>query len=112
MWFYAGPVERLPPCFGLAHTRRAQHRRLAFLRDWTARAHGLGWTALDLFGVHPAKPWGRLDVMGLVPLLHGREVAALNRDRATIKMAGGQVLTYRRVQATCPTDACLVWGLR
>ena len=24
----------------------------AFLRDHAARAHGLGWTALDLFGVH------------------------------------------------------------
>ncbi len=24
-----------------------------FLRDHAARAHGLGWTVLDLFGVHP-----------------------------------------------------------
>ncbi len=83
-----------------------------FLRDHAAQAHALGWTGLDLFGVHPVKPWARLDVMGLVPLLRGREVAALNRDGATIKMAGGQVLTYRRVQVTCPTDTCLIWGLR
>ena len=83
-----------------------------FLRHHAARAHGLGWSPLDLFGVHSVKPWARLDVMGLVPLLRGREVAALNRDRATIKMIGDQVLTCRRVQATCPTDACLVWDLR
>ena len=28
-----------------------------FLRDHAARAHELGWTALNLFGVHPEKPW-------------------------------------------------------
>ncbi len=31
-----------------------------FLRDYAARAHELGWTVLDLFGVHPVKPWARL----------------------------------------------------
>ncbi|MCH8189280.1 MAG: hypothetical protein IIB66_11410, partial [Proteobacteria bacterium] len=36
-----------------------------FLRDHAARAHELGWTALDLFGVHPEKPWARFDAIGL-----------------------------------------------
>ena len=31
-----------------------------FLRDWAGQAHELGWTALNLFGVHPEKPRARL----------------------------------------------------
>jgi hypothetical protein len=42
-----------------------------FLARWGEAAHLLGWTALDLFGVHPAAPAARFDVMGLLPLLRG-----------------------------------------
>ena len=33
-----------------------QEDALAFLRQWAAQAHRLGWEALDLFGVHPTAP--------------------------------------------------------
>jgi hypothetical protein len=48
-----------------------------FLSRWGAAAHALGWTALDLFGVHPIAPAARFDLMGLILLLHGSEVVAL-----------------------------------
>ncbi len=60
-----------------------------FLRDHAGRAHRLGWTALDLFGVHPVKPWARIDVMGLVPLLNGGRIAALNSITASIEKPSG-----------------------
>jgi hypothetical protein len=41
----------------------------AFLSDWSNAAHDLGWTALNLFGVHPVAPGARYDVIGLVPIL-------------------------------------------
>jgi len=67
-----------------------------FLGRWGQTAHQLGWTALDLFGVHPIAPAARFDVMGLFPLLHGGAVIALTEDAATIRRSSNAILTYRR----------------
>jgi len=67
-----------------------------FLSRWGAAAHSLGWTALDLFGVHPEAPSARFDVMGLVLLICGGEVIVLTASSATIRRTSGSVLTYRR----------------
>ena len=82
-----------------------------FLRDHAARAHEVGWTGVDLFGVHRVKPWARLDVMGLVPLLRGRRITALVESWAAISAHGGSELTYRRGRQSRPTEACLIWEL-
>jgi hypothetical protein len=71
-----------------------------FLSRWGAAAHALGWTALDLFGVHPTVPAARFDVMGLIPILHGGEVVALTEQAATIRRSSNAVLTYRRPDQT------------
>ena len=68
----------------------------SFLGRWGDTAHQLGWTALDLFGVHPIAPAGRFDVMGLTLLLHGGAVIALTEDAATIRRPSNAILTYRR----------------
>ncbi len=81
-----------------------------FLRDHAARAHALGWTALDLFGVHPVKPWVRFDCMGFVPLLNGGKVTALSDTEAVIeKPNGSRVTFYKRGQVF--EEACLIWEL-
>ena len=67
-----------------------------FLARWGEAAHLLGWTALDLFGVHPAAPGLRFDVMGLLPLLQGDSVVALTNDEAKIRRPSKAVLTFRR----------------
>jgi hypothetical protein len=67
-----------------------------FLPRWGEAAHLLGWTALDLFGVHPAAPAVRFDVMGLLPLLHGDSVVALTTDEARIRRPSRAILTFRR----------------
>ena len=82
-----------------------------FLSGWAAQAHRLGWTALDLFSIHHTHPLARLDCMGLVPLLRGREVAALSEDQAVIKTTGDRTLTYRRKNGLHPSGACLMWEL-
>ena len=82
-----------------------------FLSGWAAQAHRLGWTDFDVFGVHHTHPWARLDRMGLVPLLQGREVAALSNDRASIKTAGSWTLGYRRKNDPSPDGICLLWEL-
>lgn len=67
-----------------------------FLDRWECAAEQLGWTALDLFGVHPVAPAARFDVMGLVFLINGGSVVALTETAATIRRRSTAVLTYRR----------------
>ncbi len=81
-----------------------------FLRDHAARAHGLGWTALDLFGVHRTRPWVRFDCMGIVPLLNGAKVTALSDIEAVIEKPSGAQLTFRR-RGQVPDVTCLIWEL-
>jgi hypothetical protein len=71
-----------------------------FLTRWGSAAHSLGWTALDLFGVHPVAPAARFDVMGLILGLKGAAVLTLTDTTATMRRASGAVLTYRRSDQT------------
>ncbi len=82
-----------------------------FLRDHAARAHEVGWTVLDLFGVHPVKPWVRFDHMGLVPLLNGARVTALSDIEVVIEKPSGARLTFRRC-GQVPSEARPVWNLK
>ncbi len=82
-----------------------------FLSGWAEQAHRLGWADFEVFGVHHTHPWARLDCMGLVPLLQGREVVALSEGQATIKTVEDRVLTYRRKNGPRPDGVCLLWEL-
>jgi hypothetical protein len=63
-----------------------------FLDAWSDLAERLGWTAEDLFGIHPNAPLARNDDMGLIWLLKGQTVTGL--DEETADLSGG--LKYRR----------------
>jgi hypothetical protein len=63
---------------------------------WAAQARALGWTALDLFGCDPDRPFARIDQQGLCWQLNGRKVIALTATAATIETLSGARLTYRR----------------
>jgi len=69
----------------------------SFLVQWGAEAVRLGWTATDLFGVSPITPWPRVGMMGLVPLLNGDAVTALDESTATISAVSGSTLRYYRL---------------
>jgi hypothetical protein len=68
---------------------------------WAAKAIGLGWTALDLFGV-ACELRGPADNDGLAVKLGGRRVLAICRSFATVADAGGgRTYLYRgNAQAT------------
>jgi hypothetical protein len=68
----------------------------SFLVTWGKTADRAGWTALDLFGVHPTAPTARFDVMGLIPMLRSRAVITLTQDSAVIRGRSGAGLVYRR----------------
>lgn len=66
------------------------------LTDWGQAADRLGWTAHNLFGVHPTAPAARFDAMGLLLLIQGGTVLAMTERTATIRRSTGALLTYRR----------------
>jgi hypothetical protein len=76
--------------------RQAIDDSRCFLAVWGDQAEALGWTADDLFGLHPAAPLARRDAMGLVWLLRGRTVMALTATEAIIRASSDATLTFRR----------------
>lgn len=80
----------------------------AFLDQWAIEAARLGWTDLDLFGVHPIAPAFRYDCMGLIPLIRGDEVIGISETRATTRSRSGNLLIYLRRPMT---GAVLIWRL-
>jgi hypothetical protein len=76
----------------------------AFLHRWGSQAELLNWSSADLFGLievpeHPSPSFNRLsrlDRLGLVWALQGREVIALIAESATIKTATGATLIFYR----------------
>jgi len=67
-----------------------------FLARWGNAARQFGWTALDLFGVHPSAPAARVGCWGLLLFVQGGAVVALTVSAATIRGRSGATLTYRR----------------
>jgi hypothetical protein len=94
---------RQPELISLEDWQHAVDDGRRLIIQWGEQAEALGWTADDLFGLHdpperPASNYRRLsryDATGLIWLLHGRPIVALNAERAVIGTANGQ-LTFNR----------------
>jgi hypothetical protein len=84
-----------------------------FLDGWAAQAAAFDWPTWELFGCCRHAPWGRIQGMGLVLLLHGRELAALTATEAVIRTRTGARQAYRRkpCDPLHPAELCLVWEL-
>jgi hypothetical protein len=75
-----------------------------FLRDfwlfveqgWAARAYALDWTDLEILGCDSSTPWSRYDHQGLVFLIRGGRVVALDAKAAVIETEGGALQMFRR----------------
>lgn len=65
-----------------------------FIDAWGRQAERLGWTAADLFGLHPVVPMARYDRMGLLWTLKGQRVVALTATEARLS---GRLAYYRRL---------------
>jgi hypothetical protein len=81
-----------------------------FLNRWGAQAAALGWSTLNLFGVHRSRPLARYDAMGLVLLLDGAQVVAMTEDSAKIRTRTGAIQTYCRRTCDEPGQAA-IWDL-
>ena len=67
-----------------------------FIDTWGAKAAGLGWDALSVFGCDGTKPYDRIDRQGLIWLLNSCEVVAITADTARVRSNGGKIQTYYR----------------
>lgn len=70
---------------------------LMFADRWAGKAHSLGWTVDELFGLDPVAPASRLDHRGLAFLLaNGSQVVAIDKDGADIRTGRGARHRYYR----------------
>jgi hypothetical protein len=68
-----------------------------FIETWGDRAAAAGWSVNELFGAHPERPHGRVDMAGLIWFLREADVVDMTPDAAVIHRPGtGARQTYRR----------------
>jgi hypothetical protein len=70
-------IDRPPSYFPAPWWRGVIRDAQLFLSVWRRQAADLGWTALDLFGVHPKAPAARFSHMGLLLLVNGGRVVVI-----------------------------------
>jgi hypothetical protein len=98
---------KCPPYVPEDRWRQAIADATTFATKWGAEAQALGWTASELFGLHPVPeqpaPYdrlARLDDLGLIWLLRGRPVTVLTSTEAVILCHSGATLKFYRRTAT------------
>ena len=96
--------RRCPELVDHEHWQQTTTDARHFLALWSEKAAGLGWTATDLLGLPPVpersavnyQRLSRYDQVGLIWLLHGRQVLALTNNTAAIENPSGSITVYRR----------------
>ncbi|WP_267355491.1 MULTISPECIES: hypothetical protein [unclassified Methylobacterium] len=91
--------EHASPCRYLAPVKWAAIRAnaLTFIDRFGAEAHRLGWTAPELFGVHPQNGTLRVDSCGALMLSTGA-AQAVHADRVSFAQTSG----YRFLKGQTP----------
>ena len=104
--------RRCPDHIDVAGWQQAVEDSRRFLTSWSVQAEALGWTAADLFGLAPVpekvtvtyRRLSRVELTGLIWMLHGRPVLALTESSAAIQTAQSKsILTFRRQQPSAGT---------
>jgi len=68
-----------------------------------------GWSIADIFGCHRAVPDLRYDCMGLLILLHDREVVEVRPDGIVIRISTGTTQTFTKSPRN--NEAIMIWEL-
>jgi hypothetical protein len=68
----------------------------ALVQNWGPDFHAQGWTTLEVFGVNPDPRRRGKGSRGLLPVLQGRAVEAVDRDTALIRAGRVDRQTYQR----------------
>ena len=95
--------------FGIGRLARMVYDGEALFAMWLPMLRRHGWTAIELFGVHPIAPAARFDCMGLILVLNSKSVRSISADGASLASPTGTTLSYRRepmLGAVLIWDAC------
>jgi len=113
----AGLRAECPTYVDVADWQQAIEDGHKFLARWGEQAEALGWTARELFGLHPVperpaatyRRLSRYDETGLIWLLQGKPVIGLTAGEAAIRGHSGATVTYRKHNkpALGPLGDCL-----
>jgi hypothetical protein len=111
---WRGGLERLrghPPPSGFREPAWRQFKldAIALLRTHGPRLAALGWTTLQLFGLHDTHPSVRVSHSGLARFLHGGTIVDVTRRHARIRRRSGSVLTFYAVDDQ--SGAVPAWAL-
>ena len=98
-----------PPGFPLDRWRGIIEATGTFLGCWAAEAIRCGWSNLDVFGCHDTAPTARRDAMGLLMLLDGCEVAAIDAEGADLVTISSVRQRFRR--RPLPPETVALWEL-
>lgn len=79
------PPSNVAPSLWRARVRGG----LIFARDWGRLAHAVGWSADELFALHPSAPLIRFDAMGAAFLASGGTVLSVTDGAIVFVREGG-----------------------
>lgn len=82
---------------------------LRFCRDWGDEAASLGWSTIDLFGVHRRAAALRIDSTGCLVSLYPMTVLALDERTITLGRRGSRL---RGKRLTNPSESVPIWAFR
>ncbi len=91
------------------HWVQLQDAAKRFLELWGEQAAGLGWSALDVFGCHPARPSDRYDCMGLVWMVISADLQAMGSEVAALRTRSGRLITVSKSAGV--HERILIWHL-
>jgi hypothetical protein len=99
-----------PRGFPAAQWSNAVRQAILFASNWGASALSLGWSPVELFGLHPIAPHARHDAKGLAfAQSDAAQIVAITETSAVLKtISGAELRFYRKLH---PRDAVLAWLL-
>lgn len=103
-------LQTMPPPAGFPpdRWRQVQQDAARLLDEHGDELSWLGWTATDLFGVHPAAPGVAIYCVGLAVVLGGARVVEVTPEHAAFVRPSGARLTFVRRPVS---EAVPLWQL-
>jgi hypothetical protein len=89
-------LQPAPEDVRLDHWNEFKRDAIALFEQHGQKLAELGWTTLDLFGLHAALPAIRVSHSGLARFLHGGALVDIATTHAVIQHRTGSRLTFRR----------------
>lgn len=106
LWINSMPAPR---AFPERRWIQFQADAVIFASSWGRQAIDAGWKAAELFGLSSGAPWYNWRGFGVIPMLNGSTITAIDANIITITTETGATQRYRRRSTW--DDAVPAWAL-